>query len=1002
MTKPFRRPTRPRRLLSWVQWGGALSAAVALALLCLPGPARAEGNGYDQMTGVGLTASAVTVPWTQGLLDASNNPIASANADRSSSNSTSPLSFMYKDFQNLKVTVSQTQDITHQGVTVTWTGGQPTAQFGTIQANFLQMMECYGDSSSGPTPEQCEYGSRGLLPAGVLNPGIGERTGSLCPAGAVPVVPGGVASLDSGGAPNGCDTQEPGSGTSHLAPPCTAPSPSCGTFTIPFAPVSDPTSLDYSANSTYYNEFTTDEVQETVTSAGGTGQQQFETLTGGQAPGLGCGQPDAGNNNQPRGCWLVIVPRGQYEPNGYQVNLNSANSALHTSPLSASNWAQRIQIHLSFAPVQAFCPLGTLERPTVGTQLVTRALQSWQLALNSAAKCTKIYGFTAVPEPTSTQDLTDSTNTAGLAFTTIPIGSEATRTGGSPPANLPPILYAPVAITALGFGFNINEGTGYVTTPVKLTPSLLARSLTQSYKQDLPDFEGNPQYPGPTWAQANPLNISTDPQFTKLNQAQGVPSDPTGPINPQLILEHTALNQQIWQWVQADSTASAWLGGTSDPNNPNMVIDPDYKAINLGKAPASDTYPRAYNPVSKDPSKPNAAQCADLGAAPNNPAQEEIKCDLDLLPYTDNFDSAASAVLTANNPDAGGWDPAKQAPNGSFGYWDKGGVQPLGQIFMWAATDTSDMAAYGLIPAQLCGNDGSTCVSPSTSSVTIALNAAKADSSGLLHVDPANAGTDGYPLVDVIYAAVRTNQDPTALNDYADLISYAAGSGQAIGAAAGDLPPGYLPLPANLQAQAQAVVTQLRNGASASPSPTPTTGATTPGGGDMGGGSTPLGTTSGAATSAATGAGTTGSSPGGTTTGNSTPRATPAATAGTTPTPNGSHPASSPSCSPSSSSLPTRTPSPSPTRSPSPSPSCSPSPGGPVTSLPSTHAVAGITPKQVIGAVRWALIGVMIAGVACAGGGTLLSSGRIPPWLRRRRPQPPGAAPPEAGPGGSP
>src|SRR5262249_32077768 len=169
---------------------------------------------------------------------------------------------------------------------------------------------------------------------------------------------------------------------------------------------------------TYYNAFNTDEVQESITGPDGTGQQQFETLTGVQAPGLGCGQPDA--SNKPRGCWLVIVPRGQYEPNGHAINLNSTSSALNSSPLSASNWAQRIQIHLGFAPVQAFCPIGTLERQTVGTQLVARAVQSWQLALNHNANCTKIYGYSAVPESTSTTQLTSSGGgTAGLAFTTI-------------------------------------------------------------------------------------------------------------------------------------------------------------------------------------------------------------------------------------------------------------------------------------------------------------------------------------------------------------------------------------------------------------------------------------------------------------------------------------------------------------------------------------------------------------------------------------------------------
>ena len=90
--------------------------------------------------------------------------IASANADRTSATPSSPDSFMYSHFKTLQVSVSQTQDIGHQGISVSWTGGEPTDQLGgTIQANFLQMMECWGDASTGPDPEQCEYGSPGLL-----------------------------------------------------------------------------------------------------------------------------------------------------------------------------------------------------------------------------------------------------------------------------------------------------------------------------------------------------------------------------------------------------------------------------------------------------------------------------------------------------------------------------------------------------------------------------------------------------------------------------------------------------------------------------------------------------------------------------------------------------------------------------------------------------------------------------------------------------------------------
>ena len=149
------------------------------------------------------------------------------------------------------------------------------------------------------------------------------------------------------------------------------------------------------------------------------------------------------------------------------------------------------------------------ETETVGTQIAARAVQSWQLALNKAAKCATIYGYSAVPEATSTQQLSllgpgavipPGSNPVGLAFTTIPIASEAARSGGSGgTANLPQLLYAPVAVSSEGFGFNINGKAGFIDTPVHLSPELLAKALTQVYLTDLPDYYLPTGLPGPPW-----------------------------------------------------------------------------------------------------------------------------------------------------------------------------------------------------------------------------------------------------------------------------------------------------------------------------------------------------------------------------------------------------------------------------------------------------------------------------------------------------------------------
>ena len=950
------RAREARSLLAGARWGGALVAALAVAALVTigpPGTARAaSGDSYNQMTGVGPTSTAVTVNWTQGLLNAQNQPITtnppvntpghelSPNPDRQAyaanpASATSPLSFMDGDFKNLQVKVSQTENLGHQGVTVTWTGGNPSAN-SSAQADFLQMMECYGDSSTGPSPEDCEFGSSGMLSLG--NGGIGSRTGDICGLGTTPSTDPASTPPGPDGVAWGCDVYEPTNETpAHCDPQQTCQGDTH--FSIPFVPVDDPTHPLYANNDAApltdaFSQFSTNEVQGATTSSSGTGEQQFETLTSSEAPALGCGELEG--NGKPRGCWLVIVPRGEYEPNGFKLApfTKFPDSFLETSPLSASNWAQRIQVHLGYAPLATNCPLDVQALGIDGTQVITRAVQSWQFALNQAAKCSRIYSFTATEESGSTGDLTDPAPSGiGLAFTSIPIGSEAAR-DGQPPPTLPKILYAPVAVTALGFGFNINERpVGYVTKQVNLTPRLVAKALTQSYREDLPDYDPNLLLPGPAWSQHNPENITQDPAFQKLNPVTLIPTfHATRPLAPLLIGDLSADNQRVWQWIQSDSKTSSWLDGTPDPADP-VTADPEYVKAKLGKPPAVDSYPQDFTGVL------DLGVCDPSTGNPNCSEKKEMKLGTqDMLPVATDLDSAAAAVLAAANGTqySRTWDATAKAPDGSSGWWDLAGAEPSGQVFMWTANDLPDLAAYGLISAQLCNPAGGNCVGPSTGSVAKALNSATKDSAGLLQVNPAKVPAGGYPLVDVIYAAVPTNQPAAALNDYADLIHYAAGQGQATGSAPGDLPPGYLPLPAGLQKQAQAVVGQLHDIANrphtpGSPTPAPSGTQST------------SSTSTGANPAAGSAAGTSTGLSGGTSTGAQGGANSGAATSG------------------------------------------SPSPQGPVIVPPSAELAGGTTPRSDVGTIRWVLITIVIIGGAGVLGGTLLRSGKLPRLRRGAR-----------------
>jgi hypothetical protein len=65
-------------------------------------------------------------------------------------------------FSGLTVTVSRTKNLINQTITVSWTGGHPTLPSGgDFGANYLQIMQCWGDDPNGPDRTQCQYGVLG-------------------------------------------------------------------------------------------------------------------------------------------------------------------------------------------------------------------------------------------------------------------------------------------------------------------------------------------------------------------------------------------------------------------------------------------------------------------------------------------------------------------------------------------------------------------------------------------------------------------------------------------------------------------------------------------------------------------------------------------------------------------------------------------------------------------------------------------------------------------------
>ncbi|MGI5247379.1 hypothetical protein [Dactylosporangium sp. CA-139066] len=792
--------TLRRRLAS-----GLVAAVAALGLVALGpvGPARGADT-VDQITGNGETDSKVTVRWDKGLLGPDNKTVVKPRDPDSA------YKFMYDDFKNLEVSVGQTENLVHQAVRVSWKGGKATGAGGAFLSNYLQIMECYGDTDAGPNPENCQFGSDGLRATNAGSQSAVSRGGQVC-SGGTPSADKPLTLADGSSPANGCDPGEDkgAPGYSHQDPGAE------NSFFVPFIPVKTTDPL-FKPIDWPYNKFNSNEIQLAETRADGTGEVFFNTLTRREASGLGCGE--VLTNGKPRGCWLVIVPRGEYMANGWKLGTDDQGYVMQGSPLGAGSWAQRIQIHLGYSPVEPNCPIGSAkERQTQGTEVVSRAVYSWQLALNTAANCSKLYGFASTPEASNTAELTNSFSETGLAFTTVNIGSEATRSGSTPPA-LPPIVYAPVAVSALTFGFHVNLAPGgYRTAPVKMTPRLLAKALTQSYRNDLVDVDSNGGA-GPEWARKNPRLMTQDPEFIKVNPDVGQRGG-AELMTPQLTAEHSGILRQVWAWILTDESARAWLTGTADENG--MVVNPAYKDLNLAGAGPIDSFPRVN-------------QCY---RTPQSEEPERGKCTLDQIPYMENFDESASRVRGAANPDGVSWNPNARSPSGTPGWWvvDQP-VQFPGSIFMWGVMDSASLANYGVVPAQLCKGDGTGCVSPTVASVTAAFSGIVIAPDQVPQVDPAKVMAGAYPLTSITYAAVRLNQERDALADYAAFIKFAVNEGQTPGVDPGQLPHGYLPLPQPLREASTQIADLLAN----LPSPTATTpdnGGSGNGNGGGGGGS---------------------------------------------------------------------------------------------------------------------------------------------------------------------
>lgn len=700
---------------------------------------------------------------------------AVAEDDGSSSAMTAAGTGPYAD---LRITLSRTRDLINQAVVLTWSGGRPTTPTGGFGTHFLQVMQCWADPGEQPDREQCQFGG---------NPGDARASGSW---------------LSTRQVSYGSTLVDPAE--SYLSP-----GPNLQAY-VPFRSVTGDVVGTGSLTNEFFDASTTNEVAFARTRADGTGQEVLEVQTLREAPGLGCGEPGAGADGVVRGrsCFLVVVPRGGVEVDGTpRTGGLSTTTRLQSSPLSQSNWQHRIVLPLEFQPVGQVCPLGAAERRTVGQELVAEAVTRWQPVL--CADGGAVYGFSQVPDSAGRDQLLGAD--PGLVFLSRPLGVEQVPAGG-------PVAYAPVALSGLTVAFNIDSRSanaapaevtardGIRLTELRLTPRLVAKLLTQSYRL------ASPAGRNPDTAD-NPDNVTQDPDFLALNPAFAPLRYPSGLAELIVPAGQTEATRRVWAWLLSDPDAKAFLAGADDGFG--MTVNPAYRGLELPR----EDYPKA------DPF------CTELEVG------QPPLCTLDQAPYAADLFDAARSASRGDGLSRTSFDPLAVPPG-----FKKNPAQPSGQRQLLALVDTATAARFGL-PTAAVRNAAGQFVEPTQAGLLAGLASSRAGASTQV-LEPVPSSTDpaAYPLTSLTYAAtVPAALEPSAARDFAALLRYAAGDGQVPGVAPGQLPEGYVPLPTATREQTLAVADQLTAAAAPGGTPSATTVPASPPARSPAGPATPAG-----------------------------------------------------------------------------------------------------------------------------------------------------------------
>ncbi|RZS91200.1 hypothetical protein EV189_0434 [Motilibacter rhizosphaerae] len=719
-------------------------------------------------------------------------------------------------FAGLSVSVDRTQQLGHQVVDVSWKGlGQSDTQNQSGPTDYLQIMQCWSDPSLQQVStdadrdtlrDQCYFGAFGSTYAGNASsvPGGYYASASaylrkVVKPTLVGFKPGATSDEDKAANARALQAQHDAWALDLHG------SQEANDGFVPFKPVSG-TAYDGSGNSDvdnpWFDQQITNEIDYAPSAVDGTGSMPFEVQTGLENSSLGCGQARA-SGVVPK-CWIAVVPRG--------VPTSRTDGA--QSPFAWSVWKNAMFIPLDFSSLSSSCARSATKTSITGSPLLAAAASSWTSSLCSSTGRSYSYLSTA-----------DLIRESSVTSAKDPGLQAVTRSVPGAPSDT---VYAPVAVASLSIVFLIDryysdlyfdadggvQGTpqdqldhnGELVTQLKLTPRLVAKLLTQSYRGSMPPSRldvrsaDDPQHDDPNLKGAR-LGLLDDPEFTALNPDLAALDYQHQYSLTNLVVPFGRANEygELWQWVLADPSARAFLSG--QPDEHGMKVNPAFK----NALQARDDFPKP------DP------WCADVDTRPAVPPL----CGIDYNKYAANLEAAAIAAAKGD-PKRGTFNPVDNFRADFFSGFGSAPRDLVGRRAELVLTDTVSAARFGLRSAQLLNAHGD-FVAPDAHSLQAAVDGMDTDDNGVLVPDPSTAVAGAYPLTVPQYVAtVPSRITPEEGDAYADLLQYSAFHGQEQGPSVGQLPEGYLPLTQELKSEAVVAAEEIRDEAGVAPDPTST------------------------------------------------------------------------------------------------------------------------------------------------------------------------------------